>query len=270
MKILNFLKIKECQSCHNFPSLGEEITLSCNHVYCLDCLRTYCLSQGKSQENFKICPLCKEPFSKDEETMYFLLQLILAEKLEEFDKSIAANRCINCPNCKSPFEKIKLKNLKCPYCEVEICPNCYEIKHNVETLCQQKRLLFLQANKGNDFCNICPLCFHFAYKDENCNKVICRNPECRLEFCFKCSVEMSPIYQHGNHYHRPDCALFSAIDNAVANGKFKDIFSLNCTKCVKKNALCNKPISYESFCKTNLGISLADFNQFIRGKFERK
>ena len=203
--------------------------------------------------------------------MDFLLKFILGEKLEEFDRGIAINQCMNCPECNLPFDKGKNSlqagmDLQCPYCETRTCPDCFDFAHSRETFCKQKLRLFLQSNEGSEFCNICPNCYHFAFKDDNCEIVECKNADCKLKFCFRCAVAMNPIFEHGNHFHRPDCALFVAVNKSVSNNKYEDKISDKCNQCMKDGKLCQKPLSYEQFCKKILGISSGDFDRCLRKK----
>ncbi len=50
---------------------------------------------------------------------------------------------------------------------------------------------------------ICPDCIVPFVKDHRCDHVTCN--WCQLQLCFDCSVNRSPVLNHGNHYHREGC-----------------------------------------------------------------
>jgi hypothetical protein len=81
----------------------------------------------------------------------------------------------------------------------------------------------------------CPKCLTPYDKDEGCQHVKCVQPDCGIDFCYKCSAIRSPTLAHGNHYHRPACPYFSMYDGV--NTQHPD-----CSECMASQGLCMPPL----------------------------
>jgi len=92
---------------------------------------------------------------------------------------------------------------------------------------------------------LCPGCFQPVMKDneDDCDHIFCSNPECRMEFCWRCMVNRKVVDVHGNHHHKPNCPYYFEY-------KGKDTYLPDkCEVCRKSERCCITPLVYKKMSK---------------------
>ena len=150
---------------------------------------------------------------------------------------------IKCPKCNSEFEvdssrKALCINADCKFC---FCQNCYSDYHDIED-CEenflQLRTIELESLVKDDDTNSliqCPSCRVPCLKSPYDNHIICPNPQCKSGLCYFCAAFSSPIINHGNHFHRPQCNFYMDYKDD------EDKYCEKCQQCRKGNKLCKRP-----------------------------
>ena len=122
----------------------------------------------------------------------------------------------------------------CESCATKICKFCKASDHDgkCQTVSNVAYFIEVIASVEDEELGYCPECVSPFLKDENCDHVTCQNNECSFEFCFYCSVTFSPIYNHGNYYHRPDCRNYESCEG------YEPYFCEECIECSKHQSPC--------------------------------
>lgn len=224
---------------------------NCSHYTCENCLKGSIKAAVEENEITKvfICNQCSAEM--DLVQLEYLLSPIKKNLLgEENDENSTWNKInhrkiqmdthlIECPKCRFNFIPDIIRLVRCmnPTCNFRFCKTCNEEYHQDDKTCQQdfinKRIKDMENAFPGQQISQCPQCKTPSLKDDKCNHVKC--PDCKTEYCFVCSAIRSPILEHGNHYHRPQCTDY------FEKGKDADVVKPKCTECQKKGALCDPP-----------------------------
>lgn len=226
----------ECPLC--LKQASDTYTIpSCKHVFCNVCFHDYIrilVETGTRRlEDFK-CPTegCTQLISEQE-----LEKELPFELFNKLTNKVIYEHTILCPSCMQRLDfKSNEEYWYCFYCFNEICRHCKSLPHEGD--CQDNVDYFNEVRAtflDNEDIGYCPMCSVPFLKDENCDHVTCDNPDCGYEFCFGCSVEFSPIANHGNHYHRTDCRNYECYDD------YEAYYVDECTECKKLGTACNPP-----------------------------
>jgi hypothetical protein len=222
----------ECKICLEDYKIDDMRELTCNHMFCENCIRNHAEMMVKDNTivNGVTCPQCSDIIDG------IIIQSILPREL--FDKYslfiIRKNmKLARCPKCQSEFESDQ-RLANCINCHHSFCVKCSQKAHPGD--CDEsaiRRLVESFIEKGEKVTQ-CPGCKTPYTKDENCEHVTCQNPECGIDFCFRCAAKRSPILEHGNHYHRPACQDYGAYDGP-------DKIEPKCSECKSSGSLCARP-----------------------------
>jgi hypothetical protein len=189
--------------------------------------------------NIKKCPICGAEIPG-----FYLMHLLppkVIDRLSYYSVIAQGIKVIECKRCREKFEPGLQRKITCPnqQCQYVFCKQCSEDFHDMGD-CQesflQARIKDLQNMKEPDGVAQCPGCRWPYTKDpKNCEHVTCLNPECSIDFCFRCSCIRSPTLVHGNHFHRPICKWYAKFDGE------DDKYDEKCTECKKAKKLCLPP-----------------------------
>ncbi|CAG9311100.1 unnamed protein product [Blepharisma stoltei] len=226
---------KSCAVCIEEFSRAEMLTLSCDHYFCKNCLVGYLESEidsGRIINGIK-CPIpeCLEIVDGS-----IMIANLSPEKWDHYNKiSIKKQyKITECPKCNSEFE-IDQNKVRCPQCKAKFCAACLKDQHEGSCDENERKELLRDLEKEGESVSECPGCHYPYLKDNACDHVKCTQPDCGIEFCFRCSCIRAPTLVHGNHYHRPECNF-----HAEYNGE--DVYSPDkCIECKKLGRLCPKP-----------------------------
>mmetsp|Transcript_31831 Transcript_31831/g.31542 ORF Transcript_31831/g.31542 Transcript_31831/m.31542 type:complete len:734 (+) Transcript_31831:856-3057(+) len=227
---------KSCAVCFGEFERAEMLTLSCDHYFCKDCLIGYFESEidsGKIGPNGIKCPLPDCPEIVDGSIMIAVLS---PQKWDFYNKiSIKKQyKIAECPKCKCEFE-IDQNQVRCPQCKFRFCAACLKDQHAGSCDENERKEILRDLEQSGEPVSQCPGCKHPYLKDKACDHVKCTQPNCGIEFCFRCSCIRGPTLVHGNHYHRPECSFYA--DYAGENVYSPD----KCAECKKLNRLCPRP-----------------------------
>lgn len=222
----------QCTICLEDYKIDDMRELTCNHMFCEKCITSHAEMMVKENTivNGVTCPQCGDIIDG------IIIQSILPREL--FDKYslfiIRKNmKLARCPKCQSEFESDR-RLANCINCHYSFCVKCSQESHEGD--CDEsviRRLVESFLAKGERVTQ-CPGCKTPYTKDENCEHVTCQNPECGIDFCFRCAAKRSPILAHGNHYHRPACQDYGAYDGP-------DNIEQDCSECKSTGNLCERP-----------------------------
>lgn len=198
-------KGKECDIC-----MGdlEEITLTCDHKCCANCLNTMIDIALREKSTAELrCIHCKKRklnfddmsrITNDREKMNGLLEILLHETL-----AIDAH-AKQCPtaNCKNVFcnDDSFIEIIRCPGCNETYCRQCCH-SHSVKQTCEKAKVERERDAKNGTSATAqwlkqntkpCPKCNTAIEKNEGCNHMTCS--KCRYEFCWKCLKKYTGLY----------------------------------------------------------------------------
>lgn len=186
----------DCDIC---CSSGELTGLACGHLACMDCWRAYIcdrINDGKCEIECMTgdCQLLME----DEKVLFYITDLVILEKRRKLivNNYVEINKCLRwCPgkNC----DKI-IKAAHCdPHlvqcsCGTKFCFFCGNDGHepvNCRLLKLWKKKCAADSATANWISvntKDCPKCLAPIEKISGCNRIRCRNPSCRFQFCWLC------------------------------------------------------------------------------------
>ena len=191
--------------CEEPPEKCAELSSSCGHAFCVECLTTYVREKVKAGEVLSInlcCPCveptrCAVPLTPQDVKRC----LETAADVERYER-LALQRCVEaedglgaCPTAGCPFVfawEEDNRKLECPLCSKTFCLVCRTEPWHRGMRCEQ-----FQAERGdpdaseaafaafakNQKLRQCPKCKFFVQKTSGCDAMHCR---CNFIFCYKC------------------------------------------------------------------------------------
>jgi hypothetical protein len=202
----------KCSICFDLMTPEQQISLTCGHSFCKDCLVGYLENRLNENHIDTACPdiSCQTLISYD------IIRSILTEKQSEhikrFDYLVYCkpfrnqSNCIFCTYCEMPFimKKDKLV-IRCPHCSVKFCKECsLKKKRNIfhkfaceeikrqEKVKKKKQQEKKQHQKENNmtkkfFDNTittkkCPQCGIFIEYTGGCRNMVCTKCEARYNW----------------------------------------------------------------------------------------
>ncbi|CAK68194.1 unnamed protein product (macronuclear) [Paramecium tetraurelia] len=243
----------ECSVCYeNYYQKPDEaiMTPCCNKMAHKPCMLNMLNDNAKQQMNLETirCYLCEKLLKEYQEFLRSNIpkQLIFNIKLRE----VLAKVTSKCCKCNSPIQastEYKQVQIQCLKCNTILCRYCYQEYHGENQANQSCPNLLKEILKAIDGMPVlvCPFCGTMQTKDEKCNHVKCH--VCQKDLCSACSVDRSPIMDHGNHYHRVGCPDYQPW---IQNGKVMTEPKLekrSCQKCRETGQACQFPISLEEY-----------------------
>jgi hypothetical protein len=229
----------ECPVCFQEFLRIDMMLLQCKHLVCLDCLANF-ISTGYFNSGAIECPTegCKVSI-----TYASICSKLPPEVTSKYDLQMAnadtSHQLVDCPSCQNRYSISRQANdFYCDPCCKHFCIRCLKRPHpDIQdcNLAERELMLADLENQGVQLSQ-CPGC-HVPYmKDDKCDHVTCKTPDCGVQFCFSCSCLRQPTLEHGNHYHRPDCRFFSDYRGA------EDPKPDRCGECRKTpGKLCSRP-----------------------------
>ncbi|OMJ67972.1 hypothetical protein SteCoe_34710 [Stentor coeruleus] len=249
IKIISFLEslnnsyqknitLAECSICQQNFNFDKTNFLSCKHVFCSSCFEKN-VELALSNNDLKSAIKCMQcPVQYNIWELENIISKPLFSRLDELfiNKNMRVAQCRNCLEIGIAEEQ----SIICNKCNKMFCSYCQEdwtIGHTCEDYINK---LISVLDKANENYTQCPGCRIPYNKDESCEIVTCKNDGCKAKFCFSCACFMSPVFAHGNYYHRPNCRFYDNRISEEAKNTFK--FEKNCDQCNKSGTLCSPPI----------------------------
>ncbi|KAF1764189.1 hypothetical protein GCK72_004136 [Caenorhabditis remanei] len=178
---------------------GELTGLACGHLACIDCWRAYIsdrINDGKCEVECMTgeCMLLME----DEKVNFYITDPIILEKRRQLivNSYVEINKCLRwCPgkNCgkiiKAAHSEPHL--VQCS-CGTQFCFFCGNDGHEPVS-CRLLKLWEKKCLDDSETANWisvhtkdCPKCLAPIEKISGCNRMLCRNPSCKFQFCWMC------------------------------------------------------------------------------------
>lgn len=184
----------------NCPVCGmvarSPVMLSCNHVYCSDCLTHLLQSQSRDMEPRCACiyktegGTCRKPIGNE-----LILILLSAEDQRKLFKAAfhsyirrRPDEFLYCPtaDCETIYRPTKSSSiLQCTTCQAHICTFCRSLYHEGVSCGDYGAQVSQTAAWGDDLSiKKCPKCEIPLQKDGGCNHLECLM--CRVHICWIC------------------------------------------------------------------------------------
>ncbi|KAK3708523.1 hypothetical protein LTR37_011418 [Vermiconidia calcicola] len=202
----------DCSIC--WTPAENPVTLDCQHVYCLDCFESLCVSSDSSGSKFAVrCQGGMGSCGKIlelRELQAHLSSASLEEVLKASFKSYLRPRVNHYRYCPSPdcdyIYRANAGMQTCAKCLEVVCTECHE-QHDKMTCADFKDLKSggyeaFEAFKKQMKIKDCPKCKTPIEKTEGCNHMECGG--CNIHICWVCLKTFSegrPVYEHMNAEH---------------------------------------------------------------------
>ncbi|XP_064421831.1 E3 ubiquitin-protein ligase arih1 isoform X2 [Latimeria chalumnae] len=215
-----------CQICYlNYPN-SYFTGLECGHKFCMQCwseyLTTKIIEEGMGQTIS--CPAHGCDILVDDNTV---MRLITDSKVKLKYQHLITNSFVECNRllkwCPAPdcHHVIKVqypdaKPVRCK-CGRQFCFNCGENWHD-PVKCKWLKKWIKKCDDDSETSNWiaantkeCPKCHVTIEKDGGCNHMVCRNQNCKAEFCWVC---LGPWEPHGSAWY--NCNRYNEDDAKAA------------------------------------------------------
>ncbi|KAI2653524.1 E3 ubiquitin-protein ligase arih1 [Labeo rohita] len=195
-----------CQICYlNYPN-SYFTGLECGHKFCMQCwgdyLTTKIIEEGMGQTIS--CPAHSCDILVDDNTV---MRLITDSKVKLKYQHLITNSFVEYPDAKP---------VRCK-CGRQFCFNCGENWHD-PVKCKWLRKWIKKCDDDSETSNWiaantkeCPKCHVTIEKDGGCNHMVCRNQNCKAEFCWVC---LGPWEPHGSAWY--NCNRYNEDDAKAA------------------------------------------------------
>ncbi|CAF98343.1 unnamed protein product [Tetraodon nigroviridis] len=215
-----------CQICYlNFPN-SYFTGLECGHKFCMQCwgdyLTTKIIEEGMGQTIS--CPAHSCDILVDDNTV---MRLITDSKVKLKYHHLITNSFVECNRllkwCPAPdchhVVKVQYPDAKPVRCKCgrQFCFNCGENWHD-PVKCKWLRKWIKKCDDDSETSNWiaantkeCPKCHVTIEKDGGCNHMVCRNQNCKAEFCWVC---LGPWEPHGSAWY--NCNRYNEDDAKAA------------------------------------------------------
>ncbi|XP_062246151.1 E3 ubiquitin-protein ligase arih1 isoform X3 [Platichthys flesus] len=215
-----------CQICYlNFPN-SYFTGLECGHKFCMQCwgdyLTTKIIEEGMGQTIS--CPAHSCDILVDDNTV---MRLITDSKVKLKYQHLITNSFVECNRllkwCPAPdchhVVKVQYPDAKPVRCKCgrQFCFNCGENWHD-PVKCKWLRKWIKKCDDDSETSNWiaantkeCPKCHVTIEKDGGCNHMVCRNQNCKAEFCWVC---LGPWEPHGSAWY--NCNRYNEDDAKAA------------------------------------------------------
>ncbi|XP_031718153.1 E3 ubiquitin-protein ligase arih1 isoform X1 [Anarhichas minor] len=215
-----------CQICYlNFPN-AYFTGLECGHKFCMQCwgdyLTTKIIEEGMGQTIS--CPAHSCDILVDDNTV---MRLITDSKVKLKYQHLITNSFVECNRllkwCPAPdchhVVKVQYPDAKPVRCKCgrQFCFNCGENWHD-PVKCKWLRKWIKKCDDDSETSNWiaantkeCPKCHVTIEKDGGCNHMVCRNQNCKAEFCWVC---LGPWEPHGSAWY--NCNRYNEDDAKAA------------------------------------------------------
>lgn len=201
-------------------STDAVITLTCGHAINKEILSRR--AETHVAAAFKLplsCDICDTPVAG-----YLLQQVMTFETFLKYKtkQEEAQAKYVYCPNCNAAYlpnaEMLKLATqVGCQYCGLQFCSRCqrqWDGTHDMKVCMFEDRQRQIEELKRGRFymgdmiaqCPTCKVPYRGTFKTET---ISCTTFGCRKKWCFQCCALINPIKMYGNHFHRPDCRLWT-------------------------------------------------------------
>ncbi|XP_047014211.1 E3 ubiquitin-protein ligase arih1l isoform X1 [Ictalurus punctatus] len=221
-----------CQICYlNYPT-SYFTGLECGHKFCMQCwgdyLTTKIIEEGMGQTIS--CPAHNCDILVDDNTV---MRLITDSKVKLKYQHLITNSFVECNRllkwCPAPdchhVVKVQYPDAKPVRCNCgrQFCFNCGENWHD-PVKCKWLRKWIKKCDDDSETSNWiaantkeCPKCHVTIEKDGGCNHMVCRNQNCKAEFCWVC---LGPWEPHGSAcslvFSRYNCNRYNEDDAKAA------------------------------------------------------
>ncbi|CAF0775606.1 unnamed protein product [Didymodactylos carnosus] len=222
--IINPLKIDQqiCVICCSQKLSHEMAGLECGHIFCTSCwqcyLTTKIMHEGIGQTIS--CP-AKCDILVDDKTVLTLIdhpdvrrkyQHLITNSFVECNRNMRWCPGKNCTNAiKAPYCDAQL--VTCTSCHTSFCFQCSEQWHE-PIKCKWLKKWQKKCRDDSETSNWiaantkeCPKCHATIEKNGGCNHLICKNLNCKYEFCWVCLGSWEP---HGSSWY--NCNRFNEDD----------------------------------------------------------
>ncbi|XP_041074975.1 E3 ubiquitin-protein ligase arih1 isoform X1 [Polyodon spathula] len=215
-----------CQICYlNYPN-AYFTGLECGHKFCMQCwseyLTTKIIEEGMGQTIS--CPAHSCDILVDDNTV---MRLITDSKVKLKYQHLITNSFVECNRllkwCPAPdchhVVKVQYPDAKPVRCKCgrQFCFNCGENWHD-PVKCKWLRKWIKKCDDDSETSNWiaantkeCPKCHVTIEKDGGCNHMVCRNQNCKAEFCWVC---LGPWEPHGSAWY--NCNRYNEDDAKAA------------------------------------------------------
>ncbi|XP_072399910.1 E3 ubiquitin-protein ligase ariadne-1-like isoform X1 [Diabrotica undecimpunctata] len=204
---------EECDICCMFFSPGQMTGLECGHRFCYECWNEYLTTKimGEGMGKTIACAAHNCPILVDDETV---MRLLKDARVKLKYQHLITNSFVECNRllrwCPSPdcnyaikVSYVDSKPVACR-CGNVFCFACGESWHDpVKCLLLKKwkkkcdddseTSNWIAANTKE-----CPKCNATIEKDGGCNHMICKNQNCKADFCWVC---LGPWEPHGSSWY---------------------------------------------------------------------
>eukprot|EP00947_MAST-08B_sp_MAST-8B-sp1_P003021 g3021.t1 len=237
----------DCPICMESYKVSDGVTLDCDHRFCPECVAHHFRAKievRKVKDSDLCCPMCPHQASP------FLIKAAVDtktwNKYNRFKMMDEVKGLVVCPrDCgwmcivEGGIEAVQCRTCAnfsfCAKCEMPAHKGltCDEAKRKAGEDAADEEIKKMRIREG---WKACPACgeWNCGKKDPNsCDHVKC--PSCTHEFCFVCLADRKVIYEHGNHYHRPNCKFYSYYDGSDDKCRPK------CPECKRLGRLCSVP-----------------------------
>ncbi|XP_043933388.1 E3 ubiquitin-protein ligase ARIH1 isoform X2 [Protopterus annectens] len=215
-----------CQICYlNYPN-SYFTGLECGHKFCMQCwgeyLTTKIIEEGMGQTIS--CPAHGCDILVDDNTV---MRLITDSKVKLKYQHLITNSFVECNRllkwCPAPdchhVVKVQYPDAKPVRCKCgrQFCFNCGENWHD-PVKCKWLKKWIKKCDDDSETSNWiaantkeCPKCHVTIEKDGGCNHMVCRNQNCKAEFCWVC---LGPWEPHGSAWY--NCNRYNEDDAKAA------------------------------------------------------
>uniref|UniRef100_A0AAA9T3M1 E3 ubiquitin-protein ligase ARIH1 n=1 Tax=Bos taurus TaxID=9913 RepID=A0AAA9T3M1_BOVIN len=215
-----------CQICYlNYPN-SYFTGLECGHKFCMQCwseyLTTKIMEEGMGQTIS--CPAHGCDILVDDNTV---MRLITDSKVKLKYQHLITNSFVECNRllkwCPAPdchhVVKVQYPDAKPVRCKCgrQFCFNCGENWHD-PVKCKWLKKWIKKCDDDSETSNWiaantkeCPKCHVTIEKDGGCNHMVCRNQNCKAEFCWVC---LGPWEPHGSAWY--NCNRYNEDDAKAA------------------------------------------------------
>lgn len=230
--------IKEAPCCIcDSRDKADKAELPCGHI-----MHCYCLSHRLLDFMLKgetaACPMCRIP--------------VEVNKLQPLDMAIfPAERKCPTEKCDSKTSQVDPNSYKCDKEGTVFCVKCHEERkadHAAGPCLEKSRSNSIKIlTKGvlkDCLAEViqCPQCLlpHLK-KKRNTKEFYC--VVCKTVFCSSCKALFAPIREHGDLWHKRDCAITDAWKSVDAQEQLKVIEkSESCVRCREAGKRCEPPV----------------------------
>ncbi|XP_022703143.1 E3 ubiquitin-protein ligase ARIH1-like [Varroa jacobsoni] len=215
----------ECQICMCEAPAESMAGLECGHKFCASCWNMY-LSTKVMDEGCQMitCPAVSCGVLVDDQTVIKLLidpKVRIHYQKQITESFVQCNRLLRwCPSpgCVNAVKvnSSDVRPVRCN-CGHLFCFGCGKEYHDPVN-CDMLRCWHKKCNDDSETSNWlaantkeCPKCFVPIQKDGGCNHVLCRNQNCRMDFCWVC---LGPWEPHGSAWY--NCNRFNEEESRKA------------------------------------------------------